>query len=136
MYRQIIDFEGLKWSNISPTDIDMAVDGWGEVWIFTETKFGIDDVSELNYGQRKFIERLCDDLTAIGREAICYISKHTTPNEERVRLAETKVVGYYYKGDWRAGTGRTVKQHADDFMQNHSHWSRPADEQLVNGKGE
>lgn len=120
MHRQIVDFTTLKWANISPTNLDMAVDCWGMCWMFAETKY---EFTGLSYGQDLMIRRIIDHLQ---KPAVFFVTTHATPSEEPVDLALTQVVMYYFNGDYKIPNGaRDLKECCDIFMEKFTNWRRP-----------
>ena len=53
--RQLIDFSGLRYNKITPTDIDGFIEYHDEAIVFMEFKYGN---AELPYGQKLALERL------------------------------------------------------------------------------
>jgi len=71
--QQIIDFSGLRYGNITPTDIDGAIEYKNKAYIFLEYKYGN---TELPYGQRLAIKRLVQDADAAGKASIAIVASH------------------------------------------------------------
>lgn len=111
--RQIRDYSGLKYGNITPTDIDGFLDFHNKIFIFFELKYGD---AELPIGQRLALERLCD---ATGVEVISYafIAKHYHPVEEDIDAARAVVTKIRHRGLWTTPKQeRTLKQHIDEIL--------------------
>ena len=92
---QIIEFSGLKYGNMYPTDIDCFIDFKDKLFIFAEAKFGD---AELPFGQRLALERLCDTCSVI-KPSVVFVVRHTS--EEDIDIAYALVSEYRYKGEWR-----------------------------------
>ena len=67
------DFTGLRFGNITPTDIDGLIEYHNERYVIIEAKFGNNN---MDFGQELALTRLCDDL---GKPSILVIAKHNTP---------------------------------------------------------
>ena len=81
---------------ITPTDIDMAIEMHGKLFIFAETKYSPAPIENLfdvvPFGQRLALERMISSLTV---PAICFVSRHNTPVEQDIDMAETIVEWAY-----------------------------------------
>lgn len=103
---QIRDFSGLQvGGKITPTDVDMLIEYHDDLFIMAETKFGN---AELPTGQRLALARLCDTLQNGGKPSIVFITRHDTPSKSDIDMAQTMVVEYRYRGQWKPFTGGTV----------------------------
>ena len=94
--RQLRDFSGLRYGNITPTDIDALIEYKDVAYVIIETKFSN---AELPTGQRLAIERLCDDLQNF-KHTIAIVSRHNFPVNEDIDLAKTVVDKYRWRGKW------------------------------------
>src|SRR5262245_47389449 len=97
--RQVIDFVGLDFGTVSPTDIDCFIDFNNRDFVFIEAKYGD---APLKDGQRLALERLCKASRLAGRRAIAMIARHNVPAHLPVRLAEVPVFEYCLRGEWKA----------------------------------
>jgi hypothetical protein len=93
---QLRDFRGLRWGNITPTDIDAFLDFGNHLFIIIEAKFA---GTELPLGQRLAIERLCD---AANKSVHCLalIVSHESPAGEAIDFATARAIEYRYRGAW------------------------------------
>jgi len=98
---QVRDFSGLRFGNITPTDIDGLIEYQDKAYVFIETKYRD---SKLPDGQRLAFERLCDDLQRV-KPTLLIIASHETDGD--IDVAETKVTEYRFKGKWRNRIGTT-----------------------------
>jgi len=108
--RQLNDFSGLRYGNITPTDIDGFIDFQNRLFIFMEGKHS---GSKLHYGQRLALERLTDAChNPPGRIATCLIVDHNTPPEYDVNFAQGLVREFRWEGEWRLPqiAGLTVEE--------------------------
>ena len=113
--KQRLLFKGLRYENITPTDIDMLIEYKNIAYIIGEVKYG--DV-ELKNGQKIALVRMVDDFKKRGKKAICLVIQHAVEDcNEDVIIADGIVREYYYNGIWRK-TNRpmTTKEICDDFI--------------------
>jgi len=109
--RQIRDYSGLRYKNITPTDIDGFLEIQDKVFIFLEFKTG---KTQLTFGQELALERLCDNT---NRPTILIIAKHNHSIDEDIDAAKCQVVKYRYARKWyNANPGKTVKFLIDRFL--------------------
>lgn len=92
--RQLVVFDGLRYGNITPTDIDGVIEYRNVGYILFEVKHG---ASSLPEGQRIALERMCDDL---GRQKLAFlvVASHTSHGD--IRLMECTVERYRHKAGW------------------------------------
>ena len=96
--RQIRDFSGLLFGNITPTDIDGLIEYHGKAYVFIELKFS---GAQIPYGQKLALERLVDDLRLAGKPSLCIIAEHNAMNtEDDIDVANAIVIEYRQKGKW------------------------------------
>ena len=87
--KQLIDFKGLEVDGyIYPTDIDGLIEYKDSEYIIFEVKYGS---AEVPFGQKLAIQRMVDDFTKIGKQAVAFVCEHT------VRNADTPVVAAWCK---------------------------------------
>lgn len=70
MFKTPILYNGMMFSNRSPTDIDASMDINGECFIFFEVKY---DGTETPIGQARHLKSLCDGLIAGGKKATALV---------------------------------------------------------------
>jgi len=111
--RQIRDYSGLRYGNITPTDIDGLIEYHGKAYILIELKY---QNATLSYGQKLALERLTDDLS---KPAICIIGSHDTHNPDNdIDAANAIAVEYRYHKEWHIPKREyTVKGMIDRFLQ-------------------
>lgn len=88
-------FEGLRWGNITPTDIDGFIDFGGNAYVFIETKYA---GSDLPAGQRIALEHVTDLINATGTPCVALVAAHTSDGD--IRVAQCQVVEYRFRGKW------------------------------------
>jgi len=108
------DFTGLRYGNITPTDLDGLIEFRNECYVFIEAKkIG----AEMPYGQKLALERLCDDMQKVKPTLLIVIS-HDTPVDKEIDFANSCVEKYRYKGRWAVPQKvPTAKQLIDLFIQ-------------------
>lgn len=117
--QQIIDFSGLRWGKITPTDTDGLLDFYDEAWVGYETKlYG----TQIHFGQKLAFARLNDDLEKTGKPCIFIIAYHCQSDTNiPICAAETIVSEIRYKGEWhKLRQIITTKQLIDRFLKNHN----------------
>lgn len=116
--KQLIDFKGLSVDgNIYPTDIDGLIEYKDAEYIIFEVKYGD---AEVPFGQRLALQRMVDDFTKAGKQAVVFICEHTVRDANKpVVAAWCKVREIYYgKGkEWRTpGSEISVRAAVDSFQ--------------------
>ena len=96
--KQIVDFSGIRFENITPTDIDGLIEFHGKYWIWIELKHGD---AEIPFGQRLAFERLADNLEKVGKPTIFIISSHEQDDPEKdIDCANSIVREYRSRNVW------------------------------------
>ena len=99
--RQLRDFSGLVFGNITPTDIDGLIEYKNIGYVILELKYQDGDVP---FGQKLALERLTDDLEKVGKQTLCIIAIHKTDDcNIAIDTANTIVAAYRYHGKWNLG---------------------------------
>jgi len=96
---QVKDYSGLRYGNITPTDLDGMIDFQNLAFVFIELKFAN---AELPYGQRLALERLTDDIESTGKAAITIVAEHNTSRDKDIDVAHCKVVEARIQGEWKS----------------------------------
>jgi hypothetical protein len=91
---QVRDFSGLRFGNITPTDIDGMIEYHGICYVYIETKF---ENATLPFGQRLALERQNDDMERV-KPTITIISKHHTDGD--IDVANTTVTEFRFNKIW------------------------------------
>ena len=112
--RQIIDFSGIRYGNITPTDIDGMVEYRDKAFLLFEYKFSDND---LPYGQELAFTRLTDCIQKAGKHATFLVCEHMAEDcSLDVDAANAVVRKIYYAGQWYTDGKRTAKQVTDAFI--------------------
>lgn len=91
--KQIVDFSGLRFGNITPTDCDGLIEYQNKAYIFFELKYRDAKVS---HGQLLAFTRIVDDLIKAGKNAVLVIAEHSVDAVAQDIDAATCVVRHYY----------------------------------------
>lgn len=115
--RQLIDFKGLELDGgIYPTDIDGLIEYHDKEYILMEIKHGN---TKVPIGQRFAMQRMVNDFTNAGKQAVAIICEHHVDNAEKnIVAAYCRVREMYYSGErkWRPPDRKmTVKEFIGSF---------------------
>lgn len=113
--KQLRDFSGIRYKNITPTDLDFAIEYHDGKRILGELKYG--DV-ELPQGQRWLMERFVNDFIKAGKPSIAFVGKHyVSDSSQDIDVANCIVDEVYYNMAWKkSNTNCTVKALCDWFI--------------------
>ena len=116
--KQLIDFKGLEvYGYIYPTDIDGLIEYKDSEYILFEVKYGS---AEVPLGQKLAIQRMVDDFTKVGKQAVAFVCEHTVRDANKpVVAAWCKVREIYYgkEKQWRAPDNEiTVREAVNSFQ--------------------
>jgi len=113
--KQINDFSGLRFGKITPTDIDGLIEYKNKLFIFIEAKYRD---TELPFGQRLALERLCDSIT--DKPCIVFIVSHNEPVENDVDVSKAMLTKYYYEKAWhKSSSNSTLLEAINKFIGMH-----------------
>lgn len=107
---QIQDFSGLP---IGATDIDGLIEYHDKCFVFLEAKFSD---TEMKFGQRLALERLCDACQKAGKESLVIVCSHNTiDGDVDISRARVTEIRHFYK--WiNIDSGITVGQTVNIFL--------------------
>lgn len=113
--RQIVDYSGMSYGTITPTDIDGVIEYRNMAFVYIELKHGDDKVPR---GQELYIERQVDVCRAGGKQAVAMVAEHDVDDpQDDVDAAACKVRRIYYDGEWfDDGLKRTLREAVDSFI--------------------
>lgn len=112
--RQIIDYDGLRYDTITPTDIDGLVEYKGKAYAIIEMKHRNKEVPK---GQLIALERMAKDLSAQGKLVTIFVCEHYVDNPERDVIAAKSIVRMcWFNGVWRIDMRKTLKERLDAFI--------------------
>jgi hypothetical protein len=107
---QIRNFSGLRWQNITPTDVDGLIEYHNKCYIFIEAKFG---TGEVPFGQKLALTRLVDNLR---KPAVLFVAAHQTPPGQDIDMKTTLVSDFYFRRRWRSQDPVYLKDMIDRFI--------------------
>jgi hypothetical protein len=107
--RQLRNFSGLRFGNITPTDIDGFIEFRDRLFVYIEAKLA---GAELPAGQRLALERNCDAVEAGGRVAAVLIVEHDTEPEDDIDVGPCAVREYRFKAHWQEPISPTTCREA------------------------
>jgi hypothetical protein len=99
---QVRDFSGLRFGNITPTDVDGMIEYKNICYVYIETKY---ESAELPFGQRLALERQTDDMQKV-KPTLTVIASHNSQGD--IDVANTTVTEYRFMGKWRTRTTQTT----------------------------
>lgn len=110
---QVRDYTGLRFGNITPTDLDGLIEYKRAGYVLLEMKC---EDATLPRGQELALERLTDDLQKV-KPCILIISSHDALGD--IDAANTKVRKFRFRGGWHmAEDGTTLGELVQRFL----HW--------------
>lgn len=125
--KQVIDYSGIRYGNITPTDIDGFIEYHDKVYIFYEFKRkGYD----MPHGQKLAFMRLVDALFCEKKFALLIRCEHDTFNPNDDIDAANAIVTWVYFGNGSSKEGklrRTVKEVTDDWIEYADSHDHPLD---------
>ena len=99
---QVLDYGGLRFGTIRPTDIDAVIEYKNKAYVIIEAK---KSGAELPYGQRLCLERMANDLSKDKKkEALIVVTEHDAhDSKDVIGLAECAVREIYFSSErkWR-----------------------------------
>ena len=106
---QILGFDGLQWGQCRPTDLDLAIDFQGDVFVFGELKL---IGNNLTMGQKYHLQGLVKAIRAGGKIAYAFLAHHDEHNTTEDVVVADAVLNMMYDGDrWQLmDETTTVKQ--------------------------
>ena len=113
--KQLIVFDGMVYErNIRPTDIDGAIDFGDLLFCYFEIKY---NNTQIEYGQRKALERFTTAAIESGRQAIALICQHFVHNvEDDVFAKDTIVREVFWQGQWKPPRKKMTLINAIDYF--------------------
>ena len=113
--KQLRDFSGIRYENITPTDLDFAIEYHDGKRILGELKYGDTVIPK---GQRWLMERFVNDFVKAGKRSIAFVGKHFVSDcSQDIIVAEAIVDEVYYNGCWtKSESNCTVKALCDWFI--------------------
>lgn len=107
--RRFNNFSGMRWGNITPTDLDGMMEYRNICYVYIETKY---KNAELPFGQRLALERQCDDMSKV-KPALLIVASYENDTGD-IDVANTTVTEYRFKGKWHESDGVTTTRALSD----------------------
>lgn len=113
--QQILDYSGLTYGSITPTDIDGLIEFKNKAFLWLEFKH--QGKPDLDRGQELAFERLCMNTK---KPTLLLVALHNEPVERDIYAADCIVHRYLWRGEWTFPVNPiTVKQMVDRFFAKH-----------------
>lgn len=111
--KTLVDFSGVRYKKITPTDVDVLIEYQNRVYILAEIKY---KNANIPFGQELALERMADDLAKIKPTLLIHCNWESLINE-RIDLSSTNVVRYRSEGKWVFPAKKLdFKELADRFL--------------------
>lgn len=105
------DFSNLVLGGFTPTDVDVAYDKRGEVFIFGELKA---EGVPLPMGQRRLLMALLQLCLASGKECLVFVAEHNTDPSQPIDVGNLLVSQSDHTADGAIVSGAFVGQKVND----------------------
>lgn len=102
--KQGIDFTGVKWGKIHPSDVDFVLEFNNKVLILGEVKY---KGSELTIGQRLMLERMADSWHT-GFSFIIFVHHTHDDDTTDIPLEKCEVYKIYHNKKWHSLGGMLI----------------------------
>ena len=97
-YKQPVEFEGVRYGKITPTDIDGLIEYRNRVFVFYELKLR---GKTIDHGQKIAFQNIVDGLHGDGKFAILFKCEHDViDTDEIVDAATSEVTSVYWNQKW------------------------------------
>lgn len=114
-YKQLVDFRGLRYGAMTPTDVDGVLEYKDKLFILLELKHT--SAPPMKDGQRMALERMCIHLTK-QRATILLLAVHDRAPEQLIDAAAAIVHSKYFFYQWRQPEQiETVREATDAFIE-------------------
>jgi len=100
--RPLVLYKGMRWENITPTDIDGCIDFQDKVFIFFEVKHG---KTKLTIGQKILLERLVKRINKSGAYGYALICRHHIDGDVFLKNC---IVHDVFNGEWHSSKGKGI----------------------------
>jgi len=115
--QQINSFKNIRYGNITPTDLDGAIEYHDKCWVFFELKY---NNAPISYGQKLALERLVNDTAKNNKKSIAIIADHyVNDTDKEVDAADCVVRKIYLSNEkkWRGVVRKmSLKECVDVFI--------------------
>ena len=115
--RQLLRFDGLKYNNITPMDLDGLIEWHDRKRVLLEIKL---NKTPVPYGERLALERMVKDFQRCGKESLAIIADHKVFDiKQDVKVEDCLVRELYHsrEQEWRPPKRMmTVRMLLDSFL--------------------
>jgi len=112
--KQIRDFSGLRFSNVTPTDIDGLIEFNNCIYILIEAKFQEDKLPD---GQLRALTNLVDTVFDASKKGLLIIAIHDNLPDEDIIFHRCKVSRYRSRKKWYSPKKKiTVKELIEFYL--------------------
>lgn len=112
---QIVNYSGLRFGSITPTDLDGLLEFYDQAWVGIELKL---EGVEIQRGQELAFERATDDWQKSGKPALFIVADHAEyDTEKEIDAANATIRKYRSRRRWITPTKTiTVRELIDAFI--------------------
>ena len=105
-FRRILNFQGLRFGNITPTDIDIFLEFGNTTFVIVEVKW---IGAEIPFGQKLALERLAM-ATSITIPTLLVIARHDCSGDGAVEIGECNILEVFIHkdGEWEWETWKHI----------------------------
>jgi len=115
---QLARYDGLRFGNATPSDIDGVFDFGGRAFIVFELKSGD---TPLPIGQRLLLENMVDGWRDGGRLAAAMVARHDAPIGKDIDAGAARVSDVWFNRRWyRVDDGATLRDMVERFLTKHA----------------
>ncbi len=100
---QLINFEGVRFGNATPSNVDGLLELQDHFFVILEYKH--ETAQPMSKGQRMMIERLCDaihDRRTPSAYCVAIVAQHNTPIGQEIDGANAKALGVRWDRKWKS----------------------------------
>ena len=113
--KQLIEFSGLRFGTITPTDLDGLIDYHNNAFAFFEIK---SEGQQMPFGQALAFTRIVTHLERAGLKAALFVAEHCERDPDRqINAARCLVQRVFTRGVWTDVDGeRPLREVIDEFF--------------------
>lgn len=113
--RQCVDYSGMRFGKITPTDLDGLIEYHNESFALMELKHR---GADLEYGQRTALVRMVDAITRSGKRAALFVASHQIDDPgQDIPADRCSIRAVYQRGSWSEDeAGKTLLEAVDAFL--------------------
>ena len=114
-YKQPVDFSGLRYGRITPTDIDGLIEYRNKVFVLYELKLRD---APIEHGQKIALKNIIDSMIKGGSYAVLFKCSHEVDDTSQQIDLSNSIVTEFYLGDmWRKPKSiMTAREATDEYF--------------------